>query len=92
MYRLTQAAVSEEMVAGHQQPLSEWTFEDTHCAVRFNKPGSTVRDPSGLDTVNTSAFCTLVGDNLPAEANMDIFCETTACLYCYSGQSVSLVN
>ncbi len=91
-YEITRSAVSEDMVPGHKQLFSEWFNDHCHGVVRFNRPGSTVRTPSGLSTQNSSAHMTLIGDNLPQECQMDVFVETTAMLFTFAGQAVSLQN
>ena len=91
-YEITRSAVSEDMVPGHMQLFAEWFNDHCHGVVRFNRPGSTVRTPSGLNTQNSSAHMTLIADNIPQECQMDVFVETTAMLYAFAGQAVSLQN
>ncbi len=92
MFQITRASVSEDMVCGHKQSFAEWTQDHCHGVIRFNRPGSTTRTPSGLNTQNSSAHMTLIGDNLPGECQMDVFAETTAMLYAFPGRAVSLQN
>ena len=91
-YEITRSAVSEDMVPGHRQMFAEWFNDHCHGVVRFNRPGSTVRTPSGLNTQNSSAHMTLIADNIPQECQMDVFAETTAMLYAFAGQACSLQN